>query len=66
MRDKQSPRVVEFIEKISVVCMEFGFSISHEDGYGAFIVTGYNKTDDDWIREAFDHTDVGGDDAAKP
>jgi hypothetical protein len=53
---EQSARVSEFIEEIVALSKRFGFSLSHEDGHGSFIVETFTQHNVDWLRDADDQT----------
>ncbi len=44
-----NPEVDAFLRDIIKVCEEHGFSIEHEDGQGAFIITKFNEAAADWL-----------------
>jgi len=54
---KDTPEVDVFIEDVLSVCRKHGFSISHEDGNGAFVIEKFNEADSDWLRAAADDTE---------
>ena len=35
--------IVKFFNEIDAVCKKYGFSISHEDGHGAFEIEDYDE-----------------------
>ena len=46
--------VDEFLKEIVEVCKRRGFSISHEDGHGSFVIRrGFDQHLADWLSEAF-------------
>ncbi len=45
-----------FIQEVLAVCRSHGFSISHEDSHGAFIIENYTASRDNWLRAAHDDT----------
>ncbi len=49
-----SRRRDEFIEAVRGVCRSHGVSLSHEDGHGLFVVTDWNRSDDEWMADAVD------------
>lgn len=49
---EENPAVDAFLLEIDEVCKKHGFSISHEDGQGGFIVDQYNEQDRAWLWEA--------------
>jgi hypothetical protein len=42
----------EFLQAIARVCEDFGLSLSHEDGHGAFEITPYDDYNQDWLSRA--------------
>jgi hypothetical protein len=38
-----TPKIDSFISEIEIVCIRHGFSISHEDGHGSFIIEKYDE-----------------------
>lgn len=61
MNQNQSPRVAEFLKEIDAVCRKFGFSISHEDTHGGFVIVPYDSKDEvEWLNDASDETGAGG------
>lgn len=50
---KSPPEVEQFLSAIEEVCRMHGFSISHEDGHGAFIITRYDHASLVWLNQAF-------------
>ena len=53
MRDRTTE---DFLSEIIDVCKKHNKSISHEDGYGAFIIEGYDDFNIEWLREAYDES----------
>lgn len=47
-----SEEIRHFFEEIESVCKKHGFSISHEDGHGAFEIEKYDKKNIDWLKDA--------------
>ncbi len=48
-------KVLDFIEKITALCKEYGFVIGHEDIGGAFEIHDENNRDEidaEWLEEA--------------
>lgn len=41
-----------FLVEIVSVCKKHGYSISHEDAYGAFIIEGYSDKNMEWLCNA--------------
>lgn len=60
MSEDQSPRVIQFLKEVNAVCRKFGFSISHEDGHGAFRVVPYSFEDSEWLSVAVDESGTKG------
>lgn len=48
----ENKEVDAFLKEIVKVCKEHGFSLSHEDTHGAFIVEKYDKDNIQWLMEA--------------
>ena len=48
----ENKKVNAFLEEIAEVCQEHGFSLSHEDTHGAFIVEKHNNDNIQWLMEA--------------
>ncbi len=48
----ESAEVDAFIEEVIAVSKKHGFSIGHEDGHGAFVISRYSEDDSDWLRDA--------------
>lgn len=48
----ERPDVDAFLEEIIAVCERHGFSISHEDGHGGFIIEERDEGNFDWLRGA--------------
>lgn len=44
--------ITNFFNEIENICKIYGYSISHEDGHGAFIIEGYDPTNIDWLKSA--------------
>ena len=55
--EKENPKIDAFIEDVIEVCRAHGFSISHEDGHGAFLIEPFNADLAEWLRCAYDDTD---------
>lgn len=50
----ENPSVDAFIEEVIAIGKKYGFSLSHEDQHGAFIVRPYSERLAEWFRDAFD------------
>lgn len=48
----ENKEVNAFLKEIVKVCKERGFSLSHEDTHGAFIVEKYDNGNIRWLMEA--------------
>ena len=48
----QAPRVDAFLKEIDEVCQKHGFSLSHEDTQGGFIVEKYHRDFVEWLQQA--------------
>lgn len=42
----------EFVEEIIEVCKKHGYSISHEDSTGLFLIEEYSEVNSRWLRES--------------
>ena len=49
---KQSKRLKDFFNEIEEICKKYDYSISHEDGHGAFEIKKYTKDNIDWLKFA--------------
>lgn len=52
----ESKKVDAFLEEIKSICEKHGFSISHEDWQGAFIIEKYDENNIDWLLAADNET----------
>lgn len=52
----ENPLVDAFIEDVLAVCAKHGYSISHEDGHGAFEIEKFSEDFSEWLRNAHDKT----------
>ena len=50
--NKEFPKVDAFLKEIKKVCKKHGFSISHEDEQGSFIIEEYRQSNIDWLNAA--------------
>lgn len=48
----------EFIEKIVELSKVMGYSLSHEDEQGGFIIEGYSDENIDWLRHAHSQGEI--------
>lgn len=49
----ESPATVErFLTEIEIVCLRFGYSVSHEDEHGAFRIVPYDASITKWLHDA--------------
>lgn len=53
----ENPKIDKFLDAIILTCKRHGFSISHEDGHGAFIIERYQDNYSKWIHHAMDNTE---------
>jgi hypothetical protein len=44
--------ITDFLNEIESVCKKHGFSISHEDGHGAFEIEPYSDYNINWLRDS--------------
>lgn len=49
---RSPPEVEAFLDEIEAVCKKHGFSISHEDGHGAFVLEPFDSHNIEWLRNA--------------
>lgn len=47
-----SKELKRFFKDIENVCKKHGYSISHEDGHGAFEIEGYSDDNINWLKNA--------------
>lgn len=53
IKDEEKKNKIEsFLNEIKSVCKKHNLSISHEDGFGAFIITDYDDYYDEWLSKA--------------
>ena len=45
-------KLVEFFNEVDKICKKYNYSISHEDGHGAFEIEEYDKNNIDWLKSA--------------
>lgn len=43
--------VINFLNEIDNICKKYNFSISHEDGHGAFIIERYDNFNINWLKD---------------
>ena len=43
--------VINFLNEIDNICKKYDFSISHEDGHGAFIIERYDNFNINWLKD---------------
>ena len=57
----ENKEVDAFLREIVEVCKEHGFSLSHEDTHGAFVVEKYEEGNIQWLMDAMigDSVDTG-------
>ena len=49
---EQSEELEKFFKDIEVTCKKHGYSISHEDGHGAFEIEKYSDGNIEWLKNA--------------
>jgi hypothetical protein len=54
---RRNKKVDKFLDEVLAVCKKHGFSISHQDRYGAFEVTKHNYDFHRWLKVAHDRTE---------
>jgi hypothetical protein len=57
MSISQRPAVKDFLANVIKVCRRHGFSISHEDGHGAFEIVPFDEGAAEWLACARDETE---------
>jgi hypothetical protein len=55
----ENDKIDAFLKEIVEVCKEHGFSLSHEDAHGAFIVEKYHEDNIQWLMQAMIGESVG-------
>ena len=50
--DERSNKARAFLAAVAVVCQEYGFSLSHEDGHGGFLIVPLDPLIENWRAEA--------------
>lgn len=50
----EAPEIDAFLNEVVAVCERHGFSLSHEDSQGAFLVEQANEDNFNWLRAAQD------------
>ncbi len=58
-KDLEYPKIDAFLADITVVCQKHGFSISHEDSHGAFLIESYSGDYDQWLGDAYIGSKLG-------
>lgn len=56
-KNAENIKVDQFLNEVIEVSKKHGFSISHEDNHGGFIIRPQNQEDYEWLLEATDSTD---------
>jgi len=51
-KDHETPLIDVFLKEVIELSKKHGYSISHEDGHGSFIVTSYNEQYSKWLNDA--------------
>jgi len=54
-----SAKVDAFLKAIAELSEQYGLSLSHEDGQGAFIIESYCESNINWLKDAFINVDLG-------
>lgn len=52
----ENEKVDKFLQEIADVCRKHGYSISHEDGHGAFEIEDFSESNVEWLMAAADNT----------
>ncbi len=55
--ERETPAIDAFITEIIEVYKKHGFSISHEDSHGGFLIEKFDMYNVEWLQEASDRTD---------
>jgi FAD/FMN-containing dehydrogenase len=42
-------RVDDFFDEVEAVCKKYGYSISHEDYHGAFVIQKFEQDNIEWL-----------------
>ena len=58
-QEKHIKYIQDFVEAIIRVYEEYNLSLGHEDHQGAFLIESASLYNEEWLRDAFDHTDKG-------
>jgi hypothetical protein len=48
--------ISDFLKEVNNVCEKYNFSIAHEDGHGAFIITDFDEIYKENFNQAFNQT----------
>lgn len=48
----EAPKVEAFLKELEEVCKKHGYSLSHEDTQGGFIVEKYHRDFSEWLQQA--------------
>ncbi len=51
-KDVKNERIDNFLQEIAFVCKKHGFSISHEDEHGAFVIEAHDEAKIEWLMGA--------------
>lgn len=46
-------KLANFLNEIDLLCQKYGYSLSHEDGHGGFIIEKYNENNIKWLCDCF-------------
>ena len=49
---RESETMDKFLEEIKAVCLRHGFSISHEDQHGSFVIEKFKADYVEWLMDA--------------
>lgn len=68
MKRIENLRIDQFLTDVANLCRQHGFSISHEDGHGAFQIDDFDQQNILWIMAALDNTSTknNGEDPKNP
>ena len=56
-KEIENKSIDNFLNEINGICKKYNFSITHEDGYGAFQITRYDERNEKWLSWAHDLTE---------
>ncbi|HMQ52174.1 MAG TPA: hypothetical protein PKE64_20510 [Anaerolineae bacterium] len=48
----ENEAIDKFLQEVVSICSKYGFSISHEDTHGAFVIEAYDQAKAEWLMNA--------------